>query len=431
MTTSKKIAERANNVAGYERHNIVSNSSNKLWRVLFVNVTRSIDELYEHCEEEGEREEEEEEVGDGPAAQRCREVTEVLERSANDFRQLIDRFEQQRAFYRQQLLQSREDPPSSDESGPGPRSGLGPTSSSAIALSSGGGPVGRTGGISWEVRKPTLSPTSSFSAAVHTTTEVRVTLCRSYLCFVFQLSVFHLLYIIYYNNLVQQENSNSPNVGEKQRFSPSKPDRSRGGGRAARQGGDGIHQGQKKGSSALRASAPTFQPGSGTKSTLSIDTSSESKDSMVISMSSQSETSISCAPQPGPAGRAAAAVVAAFPIAEVAAAEAKHPTQLQSCSDVGPRRGKEGGGGTEPRATATASARQGQGGTAGKGTGAGAGAGRAPEGPDRRWLESDSKDDWDAAVQAEVGGWVGVQLHMQMVPACFIRKSCFSSVIST
>ena len=62
-----------------------NNFGNKLWRMLFGNVIRSIDELYVHCEEEEDR-------------SKCHDVVELLIRSRRDFNKLSNRLEEQSKF---------------------------------------------------------------------------------------------------------------------------------------------------------------------------------------------------------------------------------------------------------------------------------------------------------------------------------------------
>ena len=59
---------------------------NKLWKILFANVYRSIDELYEFCEEAGD------EV-------KFAEILVLLERSSKDFHKLVERIEEQKKCY--------------------------------------------------------------------------------------------------------------------------------------------------------------------------------------------------------------------------------------------------------------------------------------------------------------------------------------------
>lgn len=87
---------------------VKKNLSNRLWKILFSNVNRCIDELYDLCGEEEDK-------------LKCVEAIELLERNSRDFNKLIERIEGQKKF--EQLSQI-----------PGHRS---------------------SGGISWEVRKPT------------------------------------------------------------------------------------------------------------------------------------------------------------------------------------------------------------------------------------------------------------------------------------
>eukprot|EP01036_Dinobryon_divergens_P028672 gene28672-37656_t len=91
------------------------NLGNKLWRVLFSNVNRSVDELYDMCEEEEDE-------------QRCKDAIDIMERSSRDFRKLIERIEEQKRF----------------DASKGPLSG----------------------GISWEVRKPTNTPPKSATVII-------------------------------------------------------------------------------------------------------------------------------------------------------------------------------------------------------------------------------------------------------------------------
>lgn len=67
------------------------NSSNKLWRHLFVGVTRSVDELYVHCEELEDK-------------IKCQEVIDLLKRSRLDFKKLSDRIDEQSNFRQGQAL---------------------------------------------------------------------------------------------------------------------------------------------------------------------------------------------------------------------------------------------------------------------------------------------------------------------------------------
>lgn len=82
----------------------------RLWKSFFATVTRSIDELYYVCEEEGDE-------------QKVQEAVELFERSVHDFVKLIERIQEQRRFS-----------------------------------------LDQTTAISWEVRKPTVSrSTKTFS----------------------------------------------------------------------------------------------------------------------------------------------------------------------------------------------------------------------------------------------------------------------------
>lgn len=76
---------------------------NRLWKSFFASVTRSVDELYYLCEEEGDE-------------QKVQDAVELFERSVHDFVKLIERIREQRRFSMDQ-----------------------------------------TTAISWEVRKPTVS----------------------------------------------------------------------------------------------------------------------------------------------------------------------------------------------------------------------------------------------------------------------------------
>lgn len=86
----------------------ISNDNNarfhsRLWKSFFASVTRSVDELYYLCEEEGDE-------------QKVQEAVELFERSVHDFVKLIERIQEQRRFS-----------------------------------------LDQTTAISWEVRKPTVS----------------------------------------------------------------------------------------------------------------------------------------------------------------------------------------------------------------------------------------------------------------------------------
>ena len=63
----------------------VVNFGSRLHATLFANVNRSIDELYQLCEEEGNEE-------------MCQDGLDLLERSGRDFRLLSDRIDEQRKF---------------------------------------------------------------------------------------------------------------------------------------------------------------------------------------------------------------------------------------------------------------------------------------------------------------------------------------------
>ena len=52
--------------------------SSKLWKILFANVNRSIDELYQFCEEEGEH-------------ARFNDILDLLDRSSRDFNKLVEK----------------------------------------------------------------------------------------------------------------------------------------------------------------------------------------------------------------------------------------------------------------------------------------------------------------------------------------------------
>lgn len=84
-----------------------STFQSRLWRVLYNNINRSVDEFYHLCEEEGSEE-------------KCQEIIDLFERTSRDFVKLIERMEEQRKF--------------------------------DLDLTSG---VTPTSGVSWEVRKPT------------------------------------------------------------------------------------------------------------------------------------------------------------------------------------------------------------------------------------------------------------------------------------
>jgi hypothetical protein len=79
---------------------------NRLWRFLFSNISRAVDELYNLCEDEENRD-------------KCHESIEYFEKCKHDFDKLIERIEHQKQF-------------ESD-------------------------PSGAKGGISWEIRKPSGS----------------------------------------------------------------------------------------------------------------------------------------------------------------------------------------------------------------------------------------------------------------------------------
>lgn len=57
----------------------------RLWTALFQNVNRSIDELYQLCDEQGEEE-------------MCLEAMDMFERSGRDFKKLAEKMEVQRKF---------------------------------------------------------------------------------------------------------------------------------------------------------------------------------------------------------------------------------------------------------------------------------------------------------------------------------------------
>jgi len=60
-------------------------SEQRVWKMLFSNTNRSVDELYYLCEEEGNEE-------------KCREAIVFLERAGRDFEKLIERMSEQRKF---------------------------------------------------------------------------------------------------------------------------------------------------------------------------------------------------------------------------------------------------------------------------------------------------------------------------------------------
>ena len=62
-----------------------TSSQNKVWKVLFSNLNRAIDELYEMCEEEED-------------IQICSDSMNIFEGSSRDFRKLIERIESQKRF---------------------------------------------------------------------------------------------------------------------------------------------------------------------------------------------------------------------------------------------------------------------------------------------------------------------------------------------
>jgi hypothetical protein len=62
-----------------------NNFGNKLWRMLFSNVIRSIDDVYVQCEEQEDK-------------AKCQEVIELLVRSRNDFKKLSARLDEQSRF---------------------------------------------------------------------------------------------------------------------------------------------------------------------------------------------------------------------------------------------------------------------------------------------------------------------------------------------
>lgn len=68
-----------------------NNYGGKLWRMLFGNVVRSIDELYVHCEEQEDR-------------SKCQEIVELLARSRSDFKKLSSRLEEQSKFQKGQAM---------------------------------------------------------------------------------------------------------------------------------------------------------------------------------------------------------------------------------------------------------------------------------------------------------------------------------------
>jgi hypothetical protein len=62
-----------------------NNYGGKLWRMLFGNMTRSLDDLYGHCEEQDDK-------------AKCQEVVDLLARSRSDFKKLTARLEEQSKF---------------------------------------------------------------------------------------------------------------------------------------------------------------------------------------------------------------------------------------------------------------------------------------------------------------------------------------------
>jgi hypothetical protein len=62
-----------------------NNYGGKLWRMLFGNMTRSLDDLYGHCEEQDDK-------------AKCQEVVDLLARSRSDFKKLTARLEVQSKF---------------------------------------------------------------------------------------------------------------------------------------------------------------------------------------------------------------------------------------------------------------------------------------------------------------------------------------------
>lgn len=62
-----------------------SHFQNRLWRVLFANITRAVDELYYLCEDEN-------------AKTKCSEAVELFERCKRDFEKLSERIDEQKRF---------------------------------------------------------------------------------------------------------------------------------------------------------------------------------------------------------------------------------------------------------------------------------------------------------------------------------------------
>jgi hypothetical protein len=62
-----------------------SHFQSRLWRFLFSNITRAVDELYNLCEDENNRE-------------YCMEGIKMFDNCKNDFHKLIERMEDQKRF---------------------------------------------------------------------------------------------------------------------------------------------------------------------------------------------------------------------------------------------------------------------------------------------------------------------------------------------
>ena len=115
-----------------------SHFQSRLWRFLFSNITRAVDELYNLCEDENNRE-------------YCMEGIKMFDNCKNDFHKLIERMEDQKRF----------------EEG------------------------GQVGGVSWEVRKSSSGKRRVLSSVSVYVYPLFVTLC---LCCARMLLVFELCF---------------------------------------------------------------------------------------------------------------------------------------------------------------------------------------------------------------------------------------------
>jgi hypothetical protein len=92
-STSSSIHHRMNALSMYETASASDTQSedsrthfqSRLWRFLFSNITRAVDELYNLCEDENNRE-------------YCMEGIKMFDRCTNDFNKLIERMEDQKRF---------------------------------------------------------------------------------------------------------------------------------------------------------------------------------------------------------------------------------------------------------------------------------------------------------------------------------------------